>query len=199
MTVETMNPEVETRTDEEKAGLSIGERARHALKEVQEETEKRMKDLMDRGEVYGKESLQSIKDAIAPAVRLSEKVLNKAKSNAEWMQDKVEEAVNRALGSLHIPTAAEMLEMKARSEGFEKKAEALSKIEDVLPAVEESIEGMKELRGEVAELRKSVEKLGRGLEMLDRKLRKLNQASVKRPVKSTKTATKSGTKSEAGK
>lgn len=194
MTVETLNPEAQTSTDEDKANPSIADRARHALKEVQEETEKRMKGLMDRGEVYGKETLETIKDKIAPAVRLSENLFNRAKSNAEWVQEKVEEAVTRAMGSLNIPTPAEMLTIRETGEKLEKKVKALGKVTE---GVAESVEGVKELRDEVASLQKTVDNLAKNLQLVDRKVRKLTQTTTRRPVKGTKT--KPAQKSDAGK
>ena len=167
---------------------SLAERAKKALVDLQDETEKRMKELMNRGESYGKESFQTIQDRFAPAVRLSEKVLNRAKENAEWIQEKVEEAVNTALGKLHLPTPAELTKLITTVEELTKKVEALGQIADMRAATEEATDGVDELRTEVKGLRKSIDNVGKNLGLLEKRVRTLSTA----PAKTAKPKTTKG-------
>ena len=78
---ETPVTEGQAQTGAEGELKTMAGRARQALRDVQDETEKRIKELMDRGEAYGKESFQSIKDRVAPAVKMGGTVLKSAKEN----------------------------------------------------------------------------------------------------------------------
>jgi chromosome segregation ATPase len=180
---------------------TVADRARQALREVQEETERRMRELMDRGESYGKESLQSIKDRFAPAVRLSENILSlakentswlqaRAKDNAAWLQDKIEETVKGTLSTLHLPTAADFEGFKSELAALAKKVEALGKLSEVRSEVEGAETELGELKVEVGSLRDTVNNLARNLGVLEQRLRKLVQSKTgKRVRKGTKPET----------
>jgi archaellum component FlaC len=169
--VQMMNPEVKAAREGDTKGRSIADRAKQAIKDIQEETEKRMKDLMARGESYGKESLHSIQERIAPAVKLSGNLLSRAKENAEWLQERVEEAVSKALGKLNIPTQAELDQLMQTVQELGKKLEELAE------------RTQEEVQPEVAELRKGVEKLSKSLGQIDQRVRKLADAKPAKPAR----------------
>ena len=134
---------------------SITDRALQTLREVQEGTEKTVKGLMDKGESYGKEGIATIKERIAPAVRLSETILHRAKDNAEWAQDKIEESVQRAFGTFHLPTAGD-----------------LAKLGQSVQELSTQLVEMAGLRQEVQQLRATVDGLSKNFSSLERKLRR---------------------------
>jgi archaellum component FlaC len=169
--VATLNAEAKVAEATDTKTWKITDRAKQAIKDIQGETEKRMKDLMARGETYGKESLHSIQERFAPAVRVGENLFHRAKENAEWLQERVEEAVNKALSKLHLPTPAELTQLMQSVSELTQKVDALAKT------------AQEEVKGEISEVRKGVEKIGRRLGQVELRVRKLSQAKSAKPAR----------------
>ena len=103
-------------------------------------------------------------------MRLSEKVIHRAKDNAEWIQERVEEAVSTALGKLHFPTKADLAQLTETVVALGKKVDALTKVAE------------EQVKSEIAELRKNAEKIGKNLSQVDQRVRQLVQARTAKPA-----------------